>query len=214
MQDLGDIDTFILWQIEVMCSHHHTYTQQKGKCCMFWAQADRRLSQRMRVRLRGGLTATPITTPFWMIGSGSSAPQPSAKTQPFLCVTPISCTHMMRDGGVCHHLYHSTQMKPQPWWIQGLSYPTALYGETNELFFLLRCKQKILPSANLMRLSVSFTKRTAIWGQTTHWLNVNPHTSQPNKPTNQSTKRQTNQPTNQQTNTVRIKNIKSKNAGL
>lgn len=134
MQDLCDIYKFILWQIEVMCSHHHTYTQQKGKCCMFWAQADRRLSQRMRMRLRGGLTATPITTPFWMIGSGSSAPQPSAKTQPFLCVTPISCTHMMRDGGVCHHLYHSTQMKPQPWWIQGVSYPTALYGETNELF--------------------------------------------------------------------------------
>lgn len=160
------------------------------------------------MRLRGGVTATPITTPFWMIGWGSSVPQPSAETQPLPCVTPISRTRMMRDGGVCHHLYRSTQMKPRPWWIRGLSYPTALYGETNEPP-PLHCKQKILPSANLMRLSVSFTKRT-IRGKTTHWLNVSPHTSQPNKPTNQPSDK----PTNQQTNHVRITNIKSKNAEL
>lgn len=74
-----------------------------------------------------------------MIQSGSSAPQPSTTTDPSLCVTPISCTRMMRDEGICHHLHHSTKTEPQPVMGPGpvMSHGQFAEGVWKDLFSLI-----------------------------------------------------------------------------
>ncbi|KAJ8009330.1 hypothetical protein DPEC_G00087770 [Dallia pectoralis] len=88
------------------------------------------------------------------------APQPSAKICPSLCVTPISCTCMMRDEGICHHLHHSAEMWAQ--WVehrvQGLSCPTGRQLSHLKVHYGIhsgaaRSKKPPLPRHSLVSLS-------------------------------------------------------------
>lgn len=73
---------------------------------------------------------------FWMILSGSLAPQPNAQTCPFVCVTLISCKHVMRNEGICHHLQHCTDIELQPVMGPGIVMSqSTLKRECGRIFF-------------------------------------------------------------------------------
>lgn len=144
-QTLTRVESEWNWQAHPVTNGHNvlpsSHTVQTERWAMPLHVSERRLRPEESTERPD---SSLITGHCWMIQSGSLAPQPSAKTCPSLCVTPISCTRMMRDEGICHHLHHSTETELKP--VMGLG-PVMSTGSLQRecgriFFFFLHCKQK------------------------------------------------------------------------